>query len=263
LMREINKSSKHLYFRCGNCGFYTARNFDNSSPYADYSDYKVGDDSFTKDWSARVQEAMRIVSKKFSITNLKSGNFLDIGCSEGFYVEAAQKLGWNAFGVEVAGPRVNFAQQKGLKISTFEDYKQKLNFFDFILIRHVIEHVPDFLGVIDSARNQLKEGGVVCIETPNQAGLISLIKRKTLYNDRFLGHLYPPTHIHAFEPRTYRAIGEKSNMMPLAIKTYSPADPDWFFQSNYHESLIKKIVHKALTKFGFGENVCVFFQKIN
>ena len=104
LMREINKSSKHLYFRCGNCGFYTARNFDNSSPYADYSDYKVGDDSFTKDWSARVQEAMRIVSKKFSITNLKSGNFLDIGCSEGFYVEAAQKLGWNAFGVEVAGP---------------------------------------------------------------------------------------------------------------------------------------------------------------
>ena len=191
------------------------------------------------------------------------GNFLDIGCSEGFYVQAAKSLGWDAFGVEVAGKRVEHAKSRGLNIFSFEEYSEKLDFFDFVLVRHVIEHVPEFLEVIKSALRQTKDGGVVCIETPNQKGLITLTKRHKLLGDRFLGHLYPPTHIHAFEPKTYLKIAKKLNVKSLLVTTYSPADSEWFFISNYHESYYKKFIHKLITYFGMGENICAIYLKNN
>lgn len=186
---------------------------------------------------------------------------LDVGCSEGVYVAACSELGWDAYGLEIDKAKVERAAKRGLQV-TQPDYENwQPEYFDFIMFRHVVEHIPDFMDTLDKIIPLLKIGGILCIETPNQAALSCYLRGRKIRHGRFLGHLYPPTHINAFTPATHRMIGRKWQMSIVRQSTYSPADPAWTFSSLYKKRGIVPLVHSISAKIGFGENLSTFFKK--
>ena len=124
---------------------------------------------------------------------------------------------------------------------------------------YCIEHIPFFIDVIQNYLSLLSDNGVLCIETPNQDGLFLSLTRGSLTNDRFLRHLYPPTHVNGFEPKTYKMLAKKLGLNVEKIITYSNASPDWF--PNYQGSNLKRFAHNFSAMVGRGENIAAFLKK--
>ena len=85
------KSESWRFFRCRRCGYWTSRGLDYGWPINRYDDAP----DFTSSEGDRSQHGdfwQRIMREKFYLAGMKRGSFLDIGCSEGLYVEAAAAL---------------------------------------------------------------------------------------------------------------------------------------------------------------------------
>lgn len=214
-----------------------------------------------------MQYKFELISKKLGKTwpaCKGTGRMLDIGCSEGIYVAACQKLGWDAYGFEVDTVKMERAKGRGLQVSAPDYDGLEKDSFDFIMIRHVLEHISVFLDVFDTAVGLLKPGGVLCVETPNQASMKYTISPKKVqimpWGAEGIVHIYPPTHIHAFTAKAWQAVGAGRNMKTFT-QTYAPVDPDWMITSTYHKRGIVPMVHNISAKIGMGESIAAFFQK--
>lgn len=101
------------------------------------------------------------------------GRWLDVGCSAGFVLAAAEAAGFEAFGVELEPAAVEFGRaQLGLAniaCGTFEAQHYPSAFFDVISMYDVIEHVPDLNRTVAELARVLKPGGLIEIRTPDVA----------------------------------------------------------------------------------------------
>lgn len=99
-----------------------------------------------------------------------SGNFLDIGSSAGFILEAARGAGFKPYGVEISPVGIKFAREElGLDIFVgfLHDAQFPPSFFDVVTLYHVIEHVPDPVAVFTEIKRILKDDGLLEIWTPD------------------------------------------------------------------------------------------------
>lgn len=106
---------------------------------------------------------------------------LDIGCAFGTFVETAEKMGWEAHGVELSKHIASFAKNKmHLKVfnGTLEKARYQKEFFDVITMFDVIEHVPDPKKTLMECNRILKNQGLIVIQTPAVDSLYSMIKGK-------------------------------------------------------------------------------------
>ncbi|MFM9912150.1 MAG: class I SAM-dependent methyltransferase [Methylophilaceae bacterium] len=131
------------------------------------------DEDYSKKYAKKI-DTKRKRAKRFAARIRRfvtSGRWLDVGCSAGFIVEAAQNAGFDAHGVDVEQWGINYAQQE-LKLQNvkqgFLDQQAYPNaFFDVITVYEVIEHVPDLNAFLAELSRILKPGGVLEIRTPD------------------------------------------------------------------------------------------------
>ncbi len=262
---KTNNTNKWVYYRCKKCGYWTSRSISGDFPKYDYNDTPTYDENANNDWDAWVNTVKKIMQYKFRLTDkLKAGRFLDVGCSEGVYVAACESMGWEAIGYEIDSTKVDRAQSKGLNVRGPNDFHLDESSVDFILLRHVIEHVPNFLELITFSSRYLKIDGIMCIEIPNQAGIIAQFLRRSIREGNYLGHVYPPKHVHAFEPKTLYYVAARVDMKCEKVYTYSPADPKWSVSvdSKYKNiGSFLRLAHWVLSKIGYGENIVAFFKQ--
>lgn len=119
---------------------------------------------------------------------------LEVGCGSGKKLKLMQDLGWYVEGVDFDQAAVDNAKSKGLKVhpGTVEEQKYPENYFDAIIMSHVIEHVHDPLSLLQVCSRILKPGGRLIIVTPNGQSL-----GHSLYRDCHM-HLDPPRHLQIF-----------------------------------------------------------------
>ena len=91
----------------------------------------------------------------------RSGTLLDVGCGRGEHVEIFNKLGFDAYGVdlEATAPKTSRVDLETEKIP-FPD-----NYFDFIMSKSSIEHVRNVYHLTEEMRRVLKPGGKIVIMT--------------------------------------------------------------------------------------------------
>ncbi|MDD5679710.1 MAG: class I SAM-dependent methyltransferase [Candidatus Omnitrophica bacterium] len=144
-----------------------------------------------------------------------SGFIVDIGCGSGEYLEIMQRLGWSVLGVEPDLIAAGVAEKNGIPVfkGTLKEAGLEASSADQIVMRHVIEHVPDPLDTINECFRILKKGGRLIIRTPN-AGSLSheVFKRNCLI-------LEAPRHMFVFSPKTARRIFEKSPFKEFSVTT--------------------------------------------
>lgn len=98
---------------------------------------------------------------------------LEIGCAEAGFLAAVKKEGAEVFGIEISKERVDIALEKnpGLEIFVGDISSKELltkipGKFDFIIMREVIEHIPDKETTFHNINALLNKGGYLFISFP-------------------------------------------------------------------------------------------------
>lgn len=91
------------------------------------------------------------------------GNVLDIGCGRGEFLSLFNEK-WKRYGIEISEHAAKIAQEHGISVNE----EPKDNFFDLIIFRGSIQHIPDPVYKISECYYWLKKGGtIVFLATPN------------------------------------------------------------------------------------------------
>ena len=99
----------------------------------------------------------------------KGASILDVGTASGAFLEAAQKFGYRAVGLEPSTFMVQQGVQRGLDIrhGTLADHPFEEQFFDMVCLWDVLEHVPDPKIDLLQMKKLLKPNGILLINYPD------------------------------------------------------------------------------------------------
>ena len=132
-----------------------------------------------------------------------TGNLLEIGCSYGYFLNAARKRGWTVRGVEPGKDATDFATQKlGLEVikGTITDVENDDGHFDAVVAWHVLEHDANPRRFLKICADLLKPGGILGLRVPNLESTVAQLAGKTWQ------WLSPPEHVCMYS---------KSTLVPL------------------------------------------------
>ncbi len=141
---------------------------------------------------------------------------LDLGAGTGFFVAAAQKVGYAAIGVEPADLHARFArEQLGVDVRTgyLGRCEPPVGRFDVISMWHVLEHVGDPVELLREIGEHLRDGGHVVIEVPN----IDSVGAKLMGGG--WAHLDPEAHVCHFSVRSLTGALEAAGLEPVSVST--------------------------------------------
>ncbi len=140
---------------------------------------------------------------------------LEIGCGGGMALQIYQQHGLKTFGLEPYGPNLT-EREKRLNISreTIKEAKYPENRFDYIILREVLEHIPDQKQVLERCYKWLKPGGKLIITVPNTKGLWKKIFRQNWYGYDV------PRHLYNYNPKNLSFFLEKNRFKVRNIKIY-------------------------------------------
>jgi 2-polyprenyl-3-methyl-5-hydroxy-6-metoxy-1,4-benzoquinol methylase len=198
------------YERCVECGLV----YQNPRPVFGDLRKRYSDDYFRYEFDNQenfftlMKLGLRDIRFDTFCSNGQKGDrrFLDIGCATGLLLNHMKKLGWEARGVEICKPSVEYARREfGLDVflGTLEEASFPDGCFDVVHFSHVIEHVPEPKEMLLEVRRVLKDDGHVIVTTPNVTG----------WHARFTGRNWRsaiPDHVHLFSIRTLRALLENT-----------------------------------------------------
>jgi len=145
-----------------------------------------------------------------------SGRLLDVGAAGGVFVEQALGRGFDAEGVEPTPEFAAFARDTlgvPVRTTTVEQAELADASLDVVTMWHVLEHVPDPVGVLSLLHDALRRGGVMALEVPNAAGHLARSQ------GRAWASLEPDVHVNQFGPRSLGAALERAGFDVVDIGT--------------------------------------------
>ncbi len=126
------------------------------------------------------------------LQRLPAGRLLDLGCGLGFLLSGLGPQ-WEKHGVEVSRFAAEHARQWAtIYVGELAEAAYPDEYFDVVVMHHVIEHMEDPVGAILEVRRILKRGGILLLGTPD---FDSGCARRFGQNYRLL---YDHTHISLF-----------------------------------------------------------------
>ena len=179
--------------RCPRCDLFQKGILESETEYE--GDYHV---KYARRRSAKTVTATIRLGAARRYLKMRNPRILDIGCSVGATVKAAEQLGWRASGVDVSQAAVNFCIDEGL--DCYHSSGVELPFadetFDLVTNWHVIEHVADIAETLVEWRRVLKPGGIMMIETPDSSYL-----KARLWGPERYKKFWPRNHLYTFNRR--------------------------------------------------------------
>lgn len=88
----------------------------------------------------------------------------EIGCSWGYLLYNLQNFGYSAKGFELSKTTAEMgSKQLGINI-TSGFFETQYNQFDVLILRHVLEHVPDPQDLLEKIYDSIKKDGLFILE---------------------------------------------------------------------------------------------------
>ena len=144
---------------------------------------------------------------------------LDVGCSSGAFVAAAQSVGMEAEGVEPASAPAKTALESGLKI--YQGLLEELNLpsasYDVVTLFEVIEHLKDPLSLLKECHRILREGGLLVIRTGNTDSWSAHYQKGHWEYFSIEAH---GGHVSFFTPASVARLAERSGFLIERLKTH-------------------------------------------
>ncbi len=134
--------------------------------------------TYHRDYDYQKYEEMfrNIFMKRFNLVSkyVKKGKVLDIGCSNGVFLDLFKESGWETWGVEPS-ENSETARKKGHKVMKgfFEKVNLPKNYFDLVIMNHTLEHMDSPVSVLKKVSGILKKDGILLVDVPNFGSLLS------------------------------------------------------------------------------------------
>jgi len=142
-------------------------------------------------------------------------SLLEIGCSKGYFLEAAKSRNWEVTGIDISGHAAEHCRKLGFDAHTMDaiDLPKLGRRFGVIVMKHVFEHFPDPIAYLKAFHSQLEEGGLIFIDIPHQAYFKAVLFREKYkyYNPKHVAtqhyFYYLPSNLSALvEQHGYRTL---------------------------------------------------------
>lgn len=148
-----------------------------------------------------------------------NARMLDIGCAAGYFLHVAAQRGHDVHGVElsaaIAGEAIKLLGRERVFVGTLDGAIAARSWtthsFDFVTLWDVIEHLPEPQAVLTRARELLKPGGRLLLETQNVASRWARLLGRRWHHYKHDEHLYH------FSPATIRRLLDDCGFRPLAL----------------------------------------------
>lgn len=137
----------------------------------------------------------------------KRGTLLDIGCAMGVLLGEAQKVGYNAQGVDISKDAVKYCRKKGLSASQTWPTSQ----FDVITAFEIIEHERDPRRMMRRVYSLLNKAGIVVLTTPNHSSFWRKMMGKW-----WVGYRHPE-HVTFWDLRSLKELFTRAGFTDITI----------------------------------------------
>ncbi len=220
----------------------------------------------------------------------EKGRFLEVGCGEGFLLNAASKSGYDVegidfsiYGIESFHPHLVDKVHTGDAFDLLDHFNDQGKQVDVCVLQNVLEHVVDPELLLDRIKSIVSPKGIVAITVPND---FSALQEKVIamgLSEREYWFL-PPQHLHYFNVETITKLVAEKGFNLLDAYGDFPIEMFLFHHgSNYaldrsmgkgaHQArvvldllLARNGIHpyhsfcQSMTKCGFGRNVTVLIK---
>jgi 2-polyprenyl-3-methyl-5-hydroxy-6-metoxy-1,4-benzoquinol methylase len=145
---------------------------------------------------------------------------LDIGCGFGETLGYHRNRGCSAHGTEMDRNAQRIAESQGLDIrpGQFDASEWTANFFDYVTMDQVIEHMADPVPLLCDLQRVMKPNAKLIFTTPNAGSLLA----------RCLGrrwiHWHPPYHVVLYSRKSVKILLAKSGYEVESITTVTQID---------------------------------------
>jgi 2-polyprenyl-3-methyl-5-hydroxy-6-metoxy-1,4-benzoquinol methylase len=198
--------------QCSDCGFVWINPCLNKKGMDEYYDNYIGM-RFEDKEKTQQRSAQYKIDKEFIENFISSGKVLDVGCSGGFFLSHLSER-FEKYGIEVDSPAVEYAKNTysfGVEFCELEDVKYPTVFFDLIVMRGVIEHIPDPRRSMEKVSYLLKPNGYFYIAaTPNIDSFCAGI-----YREKW-NQFHPVRHLSYFNVKTISRFLSKYGLKLIA-----------------------------------------------
>lgn len=160
-------------------------------------------------------ERVRIMGEHLRLSNPRAPRYLDVGCSTGFVVEAAQAKGWKAIGIDLNPSAVEFGRSRGLDVRTvaLEDAGLSAGTFDAVSLFDVLEHLLDPGRTLRACVDLLAPDGILFLYVPNFDSASRLLMGADAH------FIWPTHHLNYYTPTTIRDVMLRHSLTPELIVT--------------------------------------------
>ncbi len=139
----------------------------------------------------------------------KPGSALELGCGDGFMINALRELGWDVTGTERTSMMATFAREHFNLNVVVEEEGQKLEQgkqYDLIIMFQVLEHLIDPVKELKRARSLLKPDGKLVVGVPNFSSWQSKFARQGWF------HLDVPRHLFHHSPESAKYLASATGL---------------------------------------------------
>lgn len=202
------------YYQCTSCGVVW---LDTQHRVANPADY-YSSVYYREDFHGR-ENINKAFSYRFRFIDHYLGNrgrLLEVGAASGDFLHLLKDRGFEVYGVELSERAATVAKERfGLDIfcGMLQDASFQSNFFDSIVMYHVLEHVSDPYELLIEARRILKPGGTLIIEVPHPTGFDARFSKRLLLNI-----LDFPNHLFLFPPHLLKRMVAQSGYKVVAFE---------------------------------------------
>jgi len=143
---------------------------------------------------------------------------LDYGCGAGVALMELEKIGAEAYGIEVDENSRRVASRYGLRIHTgsLEDNPFPGVTFDLICLNQVIEHIPDPADLLSKLESRLASRGVLALSFPNTDSIYRRMCGRRWIN------WHVPYHLHHFSLRSFTRFCDQHGWHVVQHRTITP-----------------------------------------
>ena len=249
--------------KCNRCNLvYMSKQLEKKGLNDYYSNY-IGKRRINNKLKMLQRKKQYIIDRDLIQKFLKKGNVLDIGCNGGFFLSTFSNK-YKKFGTEVDEQAVKYAKKNFPNFSKniyYTDILQsnfKANFFDLVIMRGVIEHVPKPISYINKISKYLKKNSYLYIcATPNGESHIF-----NIYRERW-NLFHPVQHLWHFSPNNLDILCQKFNLKLVYKNFYYLGTPYENFNDDIKEitNELKRKSNKVSPPF-FENMMSLVFKKI-
>lgn len=132
-----------------------------------------------------------------------SGKALDIGCGPGYFLTAAQRRGFDVYGLDPSDYIVSMGQKTWgdrIRLGLIESAEYAPESFDLVVAFDTFEHIYEPKGFLNAIHRILKADGVLAITTPDPSSMLANISGKNWVSYKL------PEHVFYWSPATIRKV---------------------------------------------------------